>query len=159
MVANYFLKIDGISGESTDAKHKDQIELVSFSWGVTQLTGGPAAGGGAGAGRAQFKAFEFLMRVNKASPQLFLASASGKHLKEAVLSVRRTGKLGLEYLKIKFSDILITSIEQQGGQEEVDEMIAFDFRAVETQYTPQDQRGTAGPAVTAGWDLSKNTKI
>lgn len=157
-MADYFLKIDGIAGESTDAKHKDEIELVSFNWGAGNTGGGLPAGGG-GAGRAQFKAFEFLMRVNKASPQLFLASVSGKHLKEAVLSVRRAGKLGLEYLKIKFTDVLITSVQQQGQQTEVDELIAFDFKAVEMRYTPQDQRGAPGAPITAGWDLSKNAKI
>jgi type VI secretion system secreted protein Hcp len=157
-VADYFLKIDGVAGESTDAKHKDEIELVSFSWGVAQ-TGGRPAGGGGGAGKAQFKLFEFLMRVNKASPQLFLASVSGKHIKEAVLSVRRTGKLGLEYLKIKFSDVLVSSIEQVGDDAGVDEQVAFDFGKVEVQYTPQSARGTAGAPVTAGWDLSKNAKI
>jgi type VI secretion system secreted protein Hcp len=157
-VADYFLKIDGIQGESTDAKHKAEIELVSFSWGVQQAAAGRPAGG-AGAGRAQFKSFEFLMRVNKASPQLFLASVTGKHIKEAFLSVRRAGKAGMEYLKIKFTDILVTSIEQQGGETAVDEAIAFDFRSIEMQYAPQDARGTAGAPVVAGWDVSKNVKV
>src|SRR5918912_3232360 len=109
---DYFLKIDGIPGESRDAKHKDEIELVSFSWGVAQAGRASPAAGGGGAGRPQFKDFEFLMRVNKASPQLFLATVSGKHLKEASLSVRRSGKAQLEYLKIKFTDVIVTSYEQ-----------------------------------------------
>lgn len=157
-MADYFLKIDGIAGESADAKHKGEIELISFSWGVTQ-SGGGRAGGGAGAGRAQFKAFEFLMRVNKASPQLFLASVSGRHIKEAYLTVRRAAKVQLEYLKIKFTDLLVSSYEQQAGETGADELIAFDFGRIELQVASQQARGTAATPATAGWDLSKNAKI
>ena len=159
-MADYFLKIDGISGESTDAKHKEEVELVSFSWGVTNAGGRPTGGGG-GAGRAQFKQFELLMRVNKASPQLFLAAVSGKHIKQAALTARKAGKTALEYLKIKFTDVLVTSYEQTGGQDDAvpHEVIAFDFAKVEVEYTPQAGRGAAGTPVTAGWDLAKNLKI
>jgi type VI secretion system secreted protein Hcp len=154
---DYFLKLDGIVGESTDAKHKDEIELVSFSWGLTQSS---SRGSGGGAGKAQFKEFEFLMRVNKASPALFLAAASGKHLKDATLSVRRRGKAAFDWVKVKFSDVLITSYEQAGDDEEAaHELVAFDFAKVELQLTPQTGRGTSVAPITAGWDLSKNLKI
>jgi type VI secretion system secreted protein Hcp len=158
-VTTYFLKLDGIAGESTDAKHKDEIELVSFSWGVTQSGGGGGGGGGGGAGKPQFQDFSFAMRVNKASPQLFLATASGKHLKEATLTVRSAGKTQLEYLKIKFTDVLLTSFNEGGGGDEVQETVAFDFARIAVEYTPQDVRGTPGAVVQAGWDLSKNTKV
>jgi len=159
-VTDYFLKIDGIAGESTDAKHKDEIELVSFSWGVTQpRAAGGGAGGGGGSGRPQFEDFEFLMRVNKASPQLFLATVSGKHIKEALLSVRRAGKAQLEYLKIKFTDVLVTSFEQAASEEPPEEMVGFNFAKIEVEYTPQQARGGPAAAVKAGWDLAKNTKI
>lgn len=155
-MADYFLKLDGIPGESRDSKHKDEIELVSFGWGVTQS--GPGGGGG-GAGRAQFKSFEFLMRVNKASPQLFLACASGKHIKEATLSVRRAAKAALEYLKIKFTDVLVSSYAQAGDEEGAHETVAFDFARIELEYTPQQARGAAAGSIEAGWDLKKNVKI
>ena len=161
-MANLFLKIDGIPGESLDSKHKDEIELVSFGWGVTQAvaeTPGAGAGGGA-AGRAHFQDFHFTMRVNKASPQLFLACASGKHIKEANLSVRRTQKEQVEYLKIKFTDLLVTSFQEGDTDGEVpQESIAFAFSRVQLEYRPQSARGAAGAALTAGWDLSKNVKL
>jgi type VI secretion system secreted protein Hcp len=138
-LADYFLKLDGIAGESADAKHKDEIELVAFSWGVSAPGGGGGSGGGAG--RAQFKEFTFLMRVNKASPQLFLATVSGKHIKEGNLSVRRAGKAQLEYLKIKFTDVLVTSFEEAAGAEAPTETVAFDFAKIEMQYTSQQARG------------------
>ena len=158
-IGDYFLKLDGIAGESTDAKHKDEIELVSFSWGVTE-SAAQGSGGGGGAGKAQFKEFEFLMPVNKASAAVFLAVAGGKHLKEATLSVRRSSKAAFDWLKIKFTDVLITSYEQVGDDQEAPhELVAFDFARVELQVTPQTGRGAPGAPVTAGWDLKKNVKI
>jgi type VI secretion system secreted protein Hcp len=157
-VSAYFLKLDGIPGESTDAKHKDEIELVAFSWGVTEV-GSSDHGGGGGAGKAHFQDFNFAMRLNKASPQLFLATASGKHIKEASLTVRRAGKAQLEYLKIKFTDVLVTSFQESGGGEEPQESVSFNFARIDVQYTPQDGTGKPGAVVQAGWDLTKNTKI
>ena len=154
---DYFLKIDGIPGESQDDKHKDWIQLVSFNWGLAEP--GTGAGAGSGAGRAKFRDFEFVMSVNKASPQLFLSCANGKHITEAMLSVRRPGSRQLEYLKIKFSDVLVTSFEEAAGEDTPQETIGFNFRHIEMAYTPQDASGSAGAVVTAGWDLSKNAKI
>ncbi len=155
-IGTYFLKLDGIAGESTDAKHKDELELVSFSWGVTQAVSGAS---GRGAGKAQVKQFEFLVRVSKASPALFLAAVSGQQIKWAGLHVRRGTKAALDWLKVKFSDVLITSYEQAGNEEAPHELVAFDFRKVELQVTPQTPRGAAGTPASAGWDLTKNLKI
>jgi type VI secretion system secreted protein Hcp len=158
MAVDYFLKIDGIAGESTDAKHKEEIELVSFNWGVAQQSSGRAGSGG-GAGKAQFKGFEFIMRVNKASPQLFLATVSGKHIKEANLSVRKAGKSQLEYLKIKFTDILVSSFNQAAGADQPEEMVAFNFAKIQIEYSAQSAKGSAAAGIKAGWDLKQNVKI
>jgi type VI secretion system secreted protein Hcp len=158
-VQDYFLKIDGIPGESGDAKHKDEIELVAFSWGVTQSAPMPGVGAGAGAGRAKFKDFQVVMHVSKASPQLFLASVSGKHIKEANLSVRRAGKgQQVEYLKIKLSDVFITSFEEDGTGDQPQETVAFNFSRIDVNYAPQQPTGALGAAVSASWDLSANIK-
>src|SRR5205823_12816720 len=119
---DYFLKIDGIQGESADAKHKGEIELVSFGWGVDVETGG-GGGGGGGAGRAHFQRFQFTMLTNKASPQLFLSTVSGKHLKEATLRVRRAGKQALEDLKSKFSEVVVTAFHEEAGHEAAHDVI------------------------------------
>jgi type VI secretion system secreted protein Hcp len=152
----YFLKIDGISGESADAKHKDEIELVGFTWGLEEPTA--SAGSGSGAGRAKFKDFSFLMRVNKASPILFLSAATSKHLKWAALSVR--SHAAFDWLKVKFTDVLITSYEQAADEEDdPHEAVAFDFGKIEVEYTPQSAAGTAATPIKAGWDLKQNVKI
>jgi type VI secretion system secreted protein Hcp len=150
---DYFLKIDGIQGESQDHKHKGEIELVSFGWGVDVASGG-GEGGGGGAGRPRFEPFHITMRTNKASPQLFLSTVTGKHLKEATLSVRRAGKEALEYLKIKFSEVFVTSFHEEAGPEAPTELIAFDFGRIEVDYGTQ-----RGGAEHAGWDVKKNVKV
>ena len=156
-MTSYFLKLDGIPGESTDAKHKDEIELVSFAWGVTDAAG--PIGGAGGAGRAKFQDFHFTMLVNKASPLLFLATASGKHVKEGNLAVRRADKTKLEYLKIKFTDVLVTSFEEVGGTEQPQEAISFAFGTIAIEFTPQSAKGAPGTVLKVGWDLSRNVKI
>jgi type VI secretion system secreted protein Hcp len=149
----------GIAGESLDDNHKNEIELVSFSWGASSGREGAGAGAGAGAGRARFHDFNFTMRVNKASPQLFLATVTGKHLKEATLSVRRAAKAQLEYLKIKFTDVLVTSFEEAGSGDVPEEMVGLSFGRIELQYKPQQSTGALGEAIKAGWNLAKNVKI
>src|SRR5438445_5669721 len=98
-VADYFLKIDGIDGESQDHKHKGEIHLESWSWG--ESNGGSAAhSGGAGAGKVNMQDFHFVMQINKASPKLAIACATGEHLKKAVLTCRRAGKDQQEFFKV-----------------------------------------------------------
>src|SRR3981189_3517926 len=103
-VVDYFLKIEGIPGESADSKHKDEIDLESWSWGVTQ-GGTMAYGGGGGAGKASFNDFHFTMKVNKSTPKLMLACANGEHIKKAVLTCRKAGKDQQEFLKYTFTDL------------------------------------------------------
>ena len=159
MAVGYFLKIDGIEGESADSKHKGEIELASFSWGVTQ-SGSPARGGGARAGKAQFQDFHFVARTSKASPKLFLACASGEHVKSALLTCRRAGQDRLEFLKYKLSDVLISSFLLGGSTaEEPFDQVSLNFAKIEMEYVPQGKAGKAEGSVKAAWDLKANKKI
>src|SRR5688500_16372886 len=99
-VVDYFLKVDSIEGESTDDKHKNEIDVESWSWGETN-SGTHATGGGGGAGKVSMQDFNFTMRVCKATPKLMLACANGQHIKEATLTCRKAGTEQQEYLKIK----------------------------------------------------------
>ena len=107
---DYFLKIDGIQGESLDAKHKGEIQLESFSWGETRA-GTMAAGGGGGTGKVHVQDLHVAKKLDKASPLLFLACATGQHLKEAILTARKAGKGQLEFLVFKFRDLLVSSYQ------------------------------------------------
>ena len=154
-VVDYFLKIDGIPGESQDSKHKDEIQVESWSWGEVNA-GTAAKGAGMGAGKVQMNDFNFVMTVNKASPKLLLACAQGDHVKNAILTCRKAGKDQQEYLKITFTDLLVASY-QTGGSAHSDvvpvDQISFNFTKIEFEYKEQKADGTLGGAVKAGYDV------
>ncbi len=160
-IADYFLKLDGVEGEAQDSKHKNEIDLESWSWGETQ-TGTHVAGGGGGAGKVAMQDFHFVMRVNKASPKLMLACATGQHIKEAVLTCRKAGKEQQEFLKVKFTDLLVSSY-QTGGSSNGDvvplDQISLNFAKIEVEYKEQKPDGTLGGAVKAGYDLKANKQV
>ena len=101
---DYFLKIDGIEGESKADKHTGEIDLESFSWGATQ-SGSFATGGGGGSGKVSMQDFHFTMGINKAGPALFLACAQGDHIPKAVLTCRKAGKEQQEFLKVSLEPV------------------------------------------------------
>jgi type VI secretion system secreted protein Hcp len=159
MAFDAFLKIDGIEGESTDDAHKGEIEVFSFSWGVTQ-TGSGSAGGGGGAGKASFQDIHFTQRTTKASPLLFKACATGQHIKKAVLTVRKAGgRQSIEFIKIELEDVLISSYLPAGdtGGDAPAEDLAMNFSKITFTYTPQNADGSAGEPVSAGFDVKGNT--
>ena len=159
-VVDYFLKIDGIEGESQDDKHKNEIDVESWSWGETNA-GDSAGRSGMGAGKVAMQDFHFVMRVNKASPKLLEACATGKHIKEATLTCRKAGGAQEEYVKIKFSDFLVSSFQTGGSNGQVQPMdqISLNFSKIEYEYKEQKSDGSLGGAVKAGYDLKANKKV
>jgi type VI secretion system secreted protein Hcp len=157
---DYFLKLDGIDGESTDDKHKGEIDVESWSWGETN-SGTHAGGGGGGAGKVVMQDFHFVMRVNKASAKLFLACATGQHIKEGTLTCRKAGTEQQEYLKIKFSDLLVSSFQTGGSHGDVvpTDQISLNFSKIEYEYKPQKPDGSLDAPVKTGYDLKANKKI
>jgi len=157
---DYFLKIEGVDGESTDDKHKGEIDIESFSWGASQ-TGAHSGGGGGGAGKVSMQDFHFVMHVNKASAKLMLACASGEHIKKAVLTCRKAGKDQQEYLKVTMSDLLVSSYQTGGsshGSILPTDQISINFAKIEFEYKPQKPDGSLDSAVKAGWDVKANKK-
>ena len=157
---DFFLKIEGVDGESTDDKHKGEIDVESFSWGVSQMgTGGH--GGGGGAGKASFQDLHVHTHVNKSSPKLFLACANGEHIKSAILVCRKAGKEQQEFLKWTFSDLLVSSYQTGGSSGEVIpvDSISLNFTKIEFSYKIQKPDGSLGDEFKAGYDLKKNTKV
>lgn len=158
---DYFLKIDGIEGESTDDKHKAEIDVLSWSWGETQ-SGTHVGGGGGGAGKVSMQDFHFVMGYNKASPKLFLSCATGQHIKKAVLTCRKAGGTQEEYLKVTFSDLLVSSY-QTGGSAHGDvvptDQISLNYSKIEWEYKPQTEKGGLGGPIKSGYDLKLNKKV
>ena len=155
---DYFIKFDGIKGESADVKHKDEIDVESWSWGETHGGAAPSGGGG-GAGKVSMQDFHFVMRLNRASPGLMKACATGQHIKTATLSGRKAGKGQLDYLTFKFQDVLVSSI-QTGGSEDADvlptDQVSFNFAKLEVEYKPEKADGSLGLAVEFRYDLKAN---
>ncbi len=155
---DYFLKIEGIEGESQDDKHKNEIDIESWSWGETQ-SGSHAYGGGGGAGKVSMQDFNFAMHANKASPKLLLACATGQHIANALLTCRKAGKQQQEYMKIKFTDLLVSSYQTggSGGQNLVPvDQITLNFSKIEYEYYPQKKDGTLDAKVPVWYDLKAN---
>lgn len=161
MALKIFLKLDGIQGESTDKKHKDEIDVRSWTWGMVQQLFHDGGGGGTSAGKAKFEDLQFSHRIDKASPAIMLACASGKHLKDATLTMRKAGKTPLEFLVIKLMGVLVTSVRDAGdeGMPGTHETVTLNFAKVDLEYVPQKASGAPGAGVHFKWDVQANQKI
>jgi type VI secretion system secreted protein Hcp len=154
MAVDYFLKIDNIPGESMDKTHKGEIEIESWSWGATQ-TGTASRGGGLGAGKVDMSDFSLVKNIDKSSPSLMLACASGEHIKNASLVCRKAGKEQQEYLKVTFSDLMVSSYQTSGstGSPLPVEQVSLNFSKVEINYKEQKADGSLGGAIVKFYDL------
>lgn len=150
------LKLDGIKGESTSVQHNDEIDVESWAWGVT---GGSAASGGGGVGRATFADLSFTHRVDRASPALWKACATGRRIRDAVLSVARAGAGTQDYLVVKLRDVSVTSVALSDAAADALvplEAVSLAFAKVEYSYKPQNANGSLGAAVEFKFDLVRN---
>ena len=160
MAVDAFLKIDGIEGESPDDKHGKEIEVQSYSWGLSN-SGNAASGGGAGTGKASLQDFHFTMTTGKSAPKLFAACVTGTHIPSAVLTVRKSGggsDPGQEFLIFTFTDILISSYQLGGGGDVPQDSCSFNYAKVQMAYAPQKSDGTLDAAIKTTWDLKLNKK-
>jgi type VI secretion system secreted protein Hcp len=153
MAVDSFLKIDGIQGESTDAKHKDEINVLSWSWGETLAT---AAGPAGGTGKVSMQDFRFSKAVDKASPKLMLACASGQQIKDAVLSCRKAGG-SQDFLTITLTEVAVSSYEvTNGAAVDPADQFVLHFAKIQFDYVQQKPDGTTGASIEAGWDVKNN---
>ena len=159
-----FLKINGVPGESSDAKHKDQIEILSYSWGVDQpQTNSASSHGSLSAERANFHPFVVVKAIDKASPKLAVGCAGGDHYTEAILEICRAGGDKQPYMEYKMTDVMVTSYRPggTGGGEALPlEEVSFSYGKIEWKYTQTKVAGGQGSGnVAAGWDLKENKKV
>jgi type VI secretion system secreted protein Hcp len=159
MAVDMFLKLDDVKGESRDSKHKDEIDVLAWSFGASNA-GTTHAGGGGGAGKVNVQDLSLTKWVDKASPNLVMATCNGKHYKEALLTVRKAGETPLEYLKVSMKEVLVSSVSTggSGGEDRLTENITLNFAWFKVEYTPQKADGTGDPAVEAAWNIAENVK-
>ena len=155
MGSDIFAKIGDIKGESLDSKHKDEIEVLSFSWGVSNA-GSITLGGGTG--KATFQDLSFVHNIDKASPVLMKACATGVHMKEATITHRKAGKGQQEFLIVKMNDVIITSVthEGSGGQSGYPESVKMAFAKVDLEYKPQKADGSLDAGLHFTYDIKAN---
>jgi type VI secretion system secreted protein Hcp len=160
MAVDMFLKLDGINGESGDSKHKNEIDLLAWSWGQAN-SGTFHQGSGGGAGKASFHDLSVTKFVDKASPDLYSACASGKHIASGTLVVRKAGgENPVEYMTITLDQILVSSVSTGGtqGEERLTENISLNFAKIKVEYKTQDSGGKSGAGGTFSWNIAANSK-
>lgn len=157
---DYFLKIEGIEGESQDTKHKNEIDVLSWSWGESNV-GSESFGGGGGSGKVHMEDFNFSMKTSKASPKLLKFCADGSHITKAVLTCRKAGKGQQEYLKITFNECLISGFHTGGSQGDIIpiDQISLNYDEINYEYFVQGADGTTTTTGPVGWNLKQNKAV
>jgi type VI secretion system secreted protein Hcp len=163
MAVDMFLNIEDkkVKGESRDKTHKDEIDVLAWSWGMSQ-SGTLHGGGGGGAGKANVQDLSLTKYVDKASPDLMKACLCGTHFKGAKLVVRKAGGTPLEYIVIDMTEVLVTSVSTggSGGEDRLTENVTLNFAMVKLQYQPQKADGTKdGGVLEVGFNIAENVPV
>jgi type VI secretion system secreted protein Hcp len=155
MASDFHIKFDGVDGESTHKEHKGEIEILSWSWGVSQSSGA-SSGGGSGRGKATPGDFHFTHLYDKASPVLAKQCVSGKHFKDAKLTARKAGEGQKDFLVITMKEVFISSTTASGSQGggELVEQVSCSYKDIEFAYKAQDDKGGLGGEVKFGWNIA-----
>lgn len=157
---DYFLKIDGVAGESTDDKHKDEIQIESFSWGESNTVISSSAG--ASAGKVTSQSLNIVKKLDKASPMLMIGCATGTHYKTAIVTARKAGGSQLDYLKITLEDVLVSSYQVAGPAASNGapmDQVSLNFARLEISYKEQKQDGSLGGEIKQKYDFAANKKV
>ncbi len=162
MAFDCFLKIDGVPGESTDDKHTEWIELLSYSHGVSQMSSGSvSSGGGRSAERCDHQDFSVVKTLDKASPKLNLYCCNGTHIKLINIELCRATGDKQKYMEYILTDSIVSSVRpggsSQGGEALPLEEVTFNYGKIEWVYTETDHKtGKPKGDVKTNWDLELN---
>lgn len=157
MAVDIFLKLGNIKGEAVDAAHKDSIDVLAWSWGMSQ-SGTTHMGGGGGSGKVNVQDISFTKYIDASSHALIQACCNGEHFNKAQLTVRKAGKNPLEYIKITMEEVIISSVSTggSGSEDRLTENVTLNFARFKYEYTTQAPTGGSGTTMTANWDIAKN---
>ena len=152
---DHYIKFDGVDGESVSKDHKGEIEVLSWSWGLSSAAP-RVSGKGGGAARATPEQFTFTHLYDKASPVLASLAAAGRHVKQAFLTARRAGEGQKDFLKVTLADVLITGVHQEANAEGINETVTASAARITFEYRETTAKGSLGSSVTFDWDIAKN---
>ena len=157
MAVDMFLKVNGVKGESKDKKHAGEIDILAWSWGVSN-SGSAHGGGGVGAGKANVQDISLTKYIDKSSTDLLKSACSGKHFTDAKLTVRKAGGQPLEYLILTLNDVMVTALSTggSGGEDRLTENVTLTFSKFTVEYTEQDAKGGAGDKPKMSYDVKQN---
>lgn len=159
MAVDMFLKFEGkdIKGESKDEKHPDEIDILAWSWGITNSSSW-GMGGGGGAGKASVQDLSFTHYIDASSAALMLMCGKGEHIPKGTLVVRKAGGEALEYYKMTMDKIFVTSISTggSGGEDRLTENVTLNFAKIKIEYKKQKDDGTGVAAGDFSIDVTTN---
>ena len=160
MAVDMFMNMGAITGESKDKAHKDEIDVLAWSWGMSQ-SGTFHTGGGGGAGKVDIQDLSYTKWVDCASHNLMLMCSNGSHIPEVKLTVRKAGKDPLEYIIITMFKVMVTSVSTGGssGEEQLTENVTLNFAQVKFDYIKQKDDGSGEAAKTYHWDVEANAQV
>jgi type VI secretion system secreted protein Hcp len=159
MAVDMYLKLEGIDGESADAVHAKEIDVLAWSWGASQ-SGTMHSGAGGGAGKVNVQDLSVTKYVDSASHLLLKHCHNGKHVAEGILTIRKAGETALEYIIITLTDVMVTSVSVggSGGEERLTENVTLNFGKFTYSYVPQLPDGSGDAAMDFGWDIPGNVE-
>lgn len=140
MAVDYFLKIDGIEGESQDEKHKNEIQLMSWSWGASNVSS-VSGTGGSGAGKADLSDFSCMVYFDKSTPKFFKSICKGTHIAKGTMSAVKSGADGKPYLKVDFTELFVTGLQMSASGEVPTVSLSFTYNEIKMDYSTQDEKG------------------
>jgi len=161
MGMDVFLKIEGCDGEARDDAHIDEIDVLAWSWGLSQ-SGSTHSGMGSGSGKVAVQDLNITKYVDKATPNLMKTCCNGTHYPEATLTIRKAGgEAPIEYYILKMYPGIITNISTggSGGEDRLTENVTLNFGKMEVDYTPQKEDGSADAAIHIGWNIEGNVEL
>jgi len=149
-----FIKIKDIPGESADKSHSQEIDILSLLWSNAVQSTRTGIGAGKSSPADLLSVTKY---IDKSTPKLFEALATGKHIDEATLVVRKSGGTPVEYLKYTLQDVMVSSYSTtgSGSEDRPTESISFNYGRIEVQYTELNSDGTPGKVTVRGWDYTK----
>lgn len=156
MATDTHIKFDGVDGEATHADHKGEIEILSWTWGVSNRS--QIAGGGSGKGKAEPGNFHFMHNYDKASPILAKKCAQGVHFPTVTMTARKSGEGQKDFLKVTLKEVFITSAQPSGSSGgDIVESVEMSYASIDFSYKAQDEKGALGGDVKFGWNVKTTT--
>jgi type VI secretion system secreted protein Hcp len=155
MAVDYFLKLDGIQGESQDEKHKNEIQIMSWSWGASNSSS-VAGTGGSGLGKVDCSDVSMMLNFDKSTPKFFKSVAAGSHIASGTLTAIKAGADGKPYLKVDFKEIFVTSLQMSAAGESPAVSLSFTYDEIKIDYSAQDEKGNVASTGPVTFNTKQN---